>query len=820
MKKFLFLFFIFFVGPALAFFPQPDFEREEKKVHIGASEDYLHVEILERIKNPTSETQKIQLFESLPGNATEVQFFVDAQGESFEVLAGSSMLEGIFENAKKYEDTRFFRFTPGKDLDSRLIFASSELEVPAEKTIFTKITFDAKPERIQEFFAADLWFYDEIFTGKSEMAINVRSDRPIYHFFTNLPSGGITQKSENGITFLFQADNFLPNENINFFWSETEKSMLNFPLLGENYLAHIFYPPPQKEIEEITFLIDRSGSLYGAPWDRVRDYVNFWLEQLPTETRVRIVFFDTETEIFKDFSENSVEFREEVFNYLKNMHPYGKTDLTESIEKIKEGWQVPAENRAVILLTDYDEDIDGRLADILSASLVVLDISAAKNRPLEILAKKSGGFYQKLFRSPWKLIEEGELWDKWANWRKTKTANEVTVQPSERDILPGKIDLAGEGGIPIFVGRIAVGDLLSGEEKISFFPRMWAARRLAEIMHQLTPEISRGLTRRELETELLDAFLAIGRTFGVKTSFSDENTYRTQLQKNLIKAGKEELEWESMKLEDPSIFSFPTNARFWKGVSFYWVESDEVWRQFDFLDRAKLVTEIAPFSEAQRRLFLTFPEILGQGFGIGHQVEFCITFRCFSIKAGNREVFQYSDLAFLRDFDPGHWANEYLIELVKKAILKPEINGKLHPNRPIDRGEFVQMVVEYLWGKDFVRSQTSLNFSDMADSEFAETVNFLVQKSVIRGYTDGTFRPLQSLTRAEAVKILLASQNFAPFDDPDEEAQFPDATGWEKYWVNEAVRRGIVKGFPDGTFRPHQKLTKAEAAKLIVETGK
>ncbi len=815
MKKIIFLFSLIFATPTTAFFPQTDFERVEKKVFIGTDKNYLHIEILERIKNSTSEPQKIQIFESLPGNATNVQFFVDAEGESFEILESKPMLEAIFENAKKHEDTRFFRFAPTQpegEVSQPRLFASSELEIPAEKTVFTKITFDAKPERLQEFFTSNLWFYDEINAQKAEIAINIRSPESIHHFFTNLPQAGITQKTNEGLTFLFQAENFLPNENINFFWSTTEKSMLTFPLLGENYLAHIFPPADLKEIEEITFLMDRSGSLYGAPWERVRDYLNFWLEQLPEKMKVRLVFFDTEVEFFPkdEFTENSIEFREEVFNYLKNMHPYGKTDFSNGIEKITEGWNVPIENRAVILLTDYDEKIDGRVTEILPAPLIILDISLKENRPLEILAKKSGGFYQKLFRSPWKLIEEDELWSKWANWRQTKTVDEVTIQPTERDILPKKIDLAGKSAAPIFVGRSSGELSISNEEKSNFLPRVWAARRIAEILK----------TRDFKNPELLDAFLAIGRTFGIKTPFSDENTHRAELQRKLLRAAKEDLEWEIMKLEDPEVFSFPNNARFRKGIPFYWVIEDKVWRQFNFLEKAKFVTEIAPFSEAQKRLFLQFPEILAGGFGIGHQVEFCTTFRCFSIKSGNREEFQYSDLAFLRDFDPGHWAMPYLIELVDLDILKPEINGKLHPNRPIDRGEFVQMVVEYLWSKDFVRSPAPLEFSDMTDSEFAEAVNFLVQKGIIRGYADGTFRPLQSLTRAEAVKILLASQNFAPFDDPDEEAQFPDSTGWEKSWVNEAVRRGMVRGFPDGTFRPHQKLTKAEATKLIVEMGK
>ena len=77
---------------------------------------------------------------------------------------------------------------------------------------------------------------------------------------------------------------------------------------------------------------------------------------------------------------------------------------------------------------------------------------------------------------------------------------------------------------------------------------------------------------------------------------------------------------------------------------------------------------------------------------------------------------------------------------------------------------------------------------------------------------------MQDLTRAEAVKILLAEEGFSPFEISDVETPvFADSVGWERGWVEEAVRRGIVRGYGDGSFRPGVSLTRAEAAKVIVE---
>ena len=116
---------------------------------------------------------------------------------------------------------------------------------------------------------------------------------------------------------------------------------------------------------------------------------------------------------------------------------------------------------------------------------------------------------------------------------------------------------------------------------------------------------------------------------------------------------------------------------------------------------------------------------------------------------------------------------------------------------------------------------------DVADSPHSEAIIALVEAGVITGFPDGTFRPLNNLTRAEASIMLArainppsaliagtATQTPLPSNFVDMVAGFM----WAENYVSFAARHGIVRGFPDGTFRPGNNLTNAELATMILRT--
>jgi len=98
-------------------------------------------------------------------------------------------------------------------------------------------------------------------------------------------------------------------------------------------------------------------------------------------------------------------------------------------------------------------------------------------------------------------------------------------------------------------------------------------------------------------------------------------------------------------------------------------------------------------------------------------------------------------------------------------------------------------------------------------------ISVLTNLKAVEGYPDGTFKPNQKLNRAEFLKIVLLSNPNVRSSQSDAEACFPDVKkeDWFSQFVCLSKKRGIVGGYPDGNFKPAQYVNYAEALKILVE---
>lgn len=109
----------------------------------------------------------------------------------------------------------------------------------------------------------------------------------------------------------------------------------------------------------------------------------------------------------------------------------------------------------------------------------------------------------------------------------------------------------------------------------------------------------------------------------------------------------------------------------------------------------------------------------------------------------------------------------------------------------------------------------SNKFADIADHWAKSSIDQLIAKELILGYEDATYRPDKGLTRAEAVTVLMKA-----FAETETKANtFTDvaADHWALEYISKAANKGLITGYADGTFRPDQSITRAELSQIVVK---
>lgn len=190
----------------------------------------------------------------------------------------------------------------------------------------------------------------------------------------------------------------------------------------------------------------------------------------------------------------------------------------------------------------------------------------------------------------------------------------------------------------------------------------------------------------------------------------------------------------------------------------------------------------------------------------------------------------------------GHWAQDSIEQAFNDGWVSGYPDGTFHPDGTISWAEFVKLILGAInlaphtstacWLKDYsvelkkwgTEKYTPEPFSDMGSNWLTTqgcldvAVNFgLVVPS---DYSNNMFCPSKEITRYEIAvmvdramgKVYPASQPLTeelPFSDSD---QIPE---WGRGYVNEAVKAGVLTGYPDGTFGHSKSATRAEAVVMV-----
>lgn len=163
-----------------------------------------------------------------------------------------------------------------------------------------------------------------------------------------------------------------------------------------------------------------------------------------------------------------------------------------------------------------------------------------------------------------------------------------------------------------------------------------------------------------------------------------------------------------------------------------------------------------------------------------------------------------------------HWGIERMKKWQDKGLINGYPDGSLRPDEGITRAQFARMlrsVFQYAVPQSTVEQKS---FTDVeAGGWYSKDVAAAAAAGIINGYPDGSFRPNELVKRQDAATMLAAAYKLK---EQASLAAFKDAgqvSSYAQQPVQQLVHAGVLKGYSDGTIRPMNTMTRAEAIALL-----
>lgn len=161
----------------------------------------------------------------------------------------------------------------------------------------------------------------------------------------------------------------------------------------------------------------------------------------------------------------------------------------------------------------------------------------------------------------------------------------------------------------------------------------------------------------------------------------------------------------------------------------------------------------------------------------------------------------------------GHWAAGDLQTWADKGLLSGYGNGVFKPDQNITRAEWVTLVNRVF------NLQTMAAANGFSDVEQGKTYYSEVMKAVsagyVSGYSDGTFRPQQTVSRQEAAVMLYRLYRLDAAAAASGSTDAEVLPSFSREAVNTLLSGGFLSGYEDGSFKGGRPVTRAEAVRMI-----
>lgn len=169
------------------------------------------------------------------------------------------------------------------------------------------------------------------------------------------------------------------------------------------------------------------------------------------------------------------------------------------------------------------------------------------------------------------------------------------------------------------------------------------------------------------------------------------------------------------------------------------------------------------------------------------------------------------------DLMPAHWARQYIGQMYVDGVIKGYTDGTFRPEQRVNRAEGIKMIVDGL--EMDIADTGNTGFSDVAPSEwFAPYVETAAKAGIVN--KGGKFNPGGTMTRADVAKVVaeaLDAKNLAGKYPSMPSFTDTDQLAWYAIYAEFARLNNIFSGYADGTFGAGNPVTRAQLAKIIAQ---
>ena len=159
----------------------------------------------------------------------------------------------------------------------------------------------------------------------------------------------------------------------------------------------------------------------------------------------------------------------------------------------------------------------------------------------------------------------------------------------------------------------------------------------------------------------------------------------------------------------------------------------------------------------------------------------------------------------------GHWAEKQIKDWNEKGFIKGYSDNTFKPNNTITRAEFITLINNVFGYKD----KAELSFTDIKSSDwyFGEIAK-AIEAGYVKGYTDGTIKPNNEISRQEVAMVITNIMRLEMAENSVEISKLKDnkaIQAWSKGAIGAVLEKGYMKGYTDQTFKTGNPITRAEA---------